>query len=36
MTLAPTLDLPIHDVRHDESALIRDWIDRPGVVEHGH
>lgn len=35
MTVAPTLD-PLLDVRRGDPALVRDLLDRPGVVERGH
>lgn len=36
MTVSPTLDLPLPDVRRGDPALVRDLLDRPGVVERGH
>jgi orotate phosphoribosyltransferase len=36
MTAAPTLDLPLLDVRRGDPALVRDLLARDGVVEHGH
>jgi orotate phosphoribosyltransferase len=36
MTLAPTLDLPVLDVRRGDPSLVRDLLGSPGVLEHGH
>jgi orotate phosphoribosyltransferase len=36
MTLAPTLDLPVLDVRRGDPSLVRDLLGSPGVFEHGH
>jgi orotate phosphoribosyltransferase len=36
MTAAPTLDLPLLDVRRGDPSLVRNFLGRPGVLEHGH
>jgi orotate phosphoribosyltransferase len=36
MTAAPTLDLPLLDVRRGDPAYVRDLLARDGVIEHGH
>jgi orotate phosphoribosyltransferase len=36
MTAAPTLDLPLLDVRCGDPALVRDLLAREGVIEDGH
>jgi orotate phosphoribosyltransferase len=36
MTAAPTLDLPLADVRRGDPAYVRDLLAREGVIEHGH
>jgi hypothetical protein len=36
MTAASTLESPLLDVRRGDPALVRDLLERPGVLEHGH
>jgi orotate phosphoribosyltransferase len=36
MTVTPTLDPLFLDVRRGDPSLVRDFLGRPGVLEHGH